>query len=234
MKFSTLLPTLLLSSGTLITAIAVPADASLEPVSDAPTQAELDAAILAMNTRGNAPSVAGLADDEETVLFLPTRADIAAAIAEIINNPPAGFSLEPANPAPVSVAARDLPAQTLSKRETAKAATDRLLFTNSLATFLYNKSIKNPSSLDWADNGCSNSPDNPLGFNFLQSCMRHDFGYRNYKKQGRFTDANRLKLDKKFKSDLYAMCVPYGAVKETACKALANIYYTAVRTFGDN
>lgn len=49
----------------------------------------------------------------------------------------------------------------ITKRETANAATDRLLFSESLSNFLYYKSIQSPGGLDWSDDGCSNSPDNP-------------------------------------------------------------------------
>lgn len=104
----------------------------------------------------------------------------------------------------------------LTKRETDPEATDRLLFSTSISNFLYAKSIKNPGSLDWTDDGCSNSPDAPAGYNFLPSCQRHDFGYRNYKKQGRFTDANRLRIDNNFKSDLYNQCATYNAASEVS------------------
>src|SRR5262249_32059658 len=34
---------------------------------------------------------------------------------------------------------------------------------------------------DWSTDYCSDSPDQPLGFDFRLPCARHDFGYRNYK-----------------------------------------------------
>jgi Prokaryotic phospholipase A2 len=49
--------------------------------------------------------------------------------------------------------------------------------------------------LDWTSDGCSDSPDKPLGFNFVPGCYRHDFGYRNYKKQGRFNETTRKTID---------------------------------------
>jgi hypothetical protein len=73
------------------------------------------------------------------------------------------------------------------------------------------------------------SPDNP-GFNFLPSCYRHDFGYRNYKVQSRFTDAAKDRIDEKFRSDMYDECATEDA--EDACRAVANVYYWAVQTFG--
>jgi hypothetical protein len=87
-----------------------------------------------------------------------------------------------------SVAAAPTPP--LVARETAAQATDRLLFTATLPTFLAARAAQNPSTLDWSSDGCSSSPDNPFGFNFENSCYRHDFGYRNFKAQSRFTDVS--------------------------------------------
>ena len=47
--------------------------------------------------------------------------------------------------------------------------TDRLLYSTSMPAFLTAKRNKNPGNLDWSDDGCSNSPDKPAGFNFLDS-----------------------------------------------------------------
>ena len=58
------------------------------------------------------------------------------------------------------------------KRETAVAAVDRLCFSTSIANFLYYKSKQTPAGLNWTDDGCSSSPDMPLGFNFLNSYAR--------------------------------------------------------------
>jgi len=65
------------------------------------------------------------------------------------------------------------------RQETAIAATDRLLFSTTIAAFETARNAKNPASLDWTSDGCSSSPDNPFGFNFIEECHRHDFGYRN-------------------------------------------------------
>jgi hypothetical protein len=82
-----------------------------------------------------------------------------------------------------SVAAAPTPS--LAARETAVQATDRLVFTATLPTFLAARAALNPSTLDWTSDGCSSSPDNPFGFDFLNSCYRHDFAYRNFKAQSR-------------------------------------------------
>jgi len=101
----------------------------------------------------------------------------------------------------------------LTKRETDREATDRLLFQTDIDTFLNDRAAQNPNTLDWSSDGCTDSPDNPGGFDFLPSCQRHDFGYRNYKKQGRFTDDNRLMVDDDFKKDMHNKCRPYGVFK---------------------
>ena len=112
-------------------------------------------------------------------------------------------------------------------------ATDNLLFSVSLASFLSAKQAQNPAGLDWSDDGCSASPDKPLGFNFLDSCKRHDFGYRNYKAQGRFTEPNRGKIDGKLMQDLTNECNKLSVIPKAACLGVAEIYYEAVRKFGN-
>ena len=108
------------------------------------------------------------------------------------------------------------------------ALTDQYLFHTTLSGF---ESVRNsapyPGQLDWSSDGCSWSPDTPFGWQFLPGCHRHDFGYRNYKKQGRFTAANRLKIDDNLYSDLKSACG-----SNIACKGAAWTYYQAVRKFG--
>lgn len=111
--------------------------------------------------------------------------------------------------------------------------TDRLLFSVTMSAFLTAKRAAQPSSLDWGDDGCSHSEDHPGGFNFLESCFRHDFGYANYKRQGRFTEANRKRLDDNFLADLNRMCDKRSLLPGLACKATAVVYHTAVRRFGN-
>jgi hypothetical protein len=106
--------------------------------------------------------------------------------------------------------------------------TDQYLFSATLNEF---KTLRAQQpyngQLDWSSDGCSYSPDNPFGFKFLPTCHRHDFGYRNYKKQSRFSETNRLRIDNNFKADMYQVC---GG--NWACKRTADIYYEAVRKFG--
>lgn len=123
---------------------------------------------------------------------------------------------------------------TLEKRETTNQLTDRLMFSTGINIFLWHKERQTSKDvLIWTDNGCNNSPDTPFGFNFKDACKRHDFGYRNYKKQKRFTEANRLRIDNKFKEDMYYFCTHEG-ILESPCRGLANTYYAFVREFGDN
>ncbi|PHH59062.1 hypothetical protein CDD81_3827 [Ophiocordyceps australis] len=74
------------------------------------------------------------------------------------------------------------------------------------------------------------SPDNPFGFPFEEACQRHDFGYRNYKAEQRFTKENRKKIDSNFLKDLQNQCSTTKVVK--VCRALGKVYYWAVRAFG--
>ncbi|RYP37316.1 hypothetical protein DL767_002959 [Monosporascus sp. MG133] len=109
------------------------------------------------------------------------------------------------------------------------AETDRLLFSVSLSAFLAARAARSPPGLDWSSDGCSSSPDNPFGFDFEPACFRHDFGYRNYKAQGRF-EAGKASIDRKFRADLYSQCAAEDA--QGVCEATAEVYYRAVVLFG--
>ncbi|TML30515.1 MAG: phospholipase [Actinobacteria bacterium] len=85
--------------------------------------------------------------------------------------------------------------------------------------------------LDWSTDYCSDSPDQPLGFDFRLPCARHDFGYRNYKEVGRFP-ANKDRVDSAFYFDLLARCGRYSWVVRPSCDSLAWTYYEAVHLFG--
>ncbi|MCE7007555.1 phospholipase [Kibdelosporangium philippinense] len=108
------------------------------------------------------------------------------------------------------------------------AVTDDYSFSKSLSQF---SSIRNgrpyADQLDWSSDACSWSPDKPLGFDFVPACHRHDFGYRNNKRQGRWNADKKLRVDDKFKADMYGIC---GG--NVICKGTANLYYSAVRKWG--
>ncbi|KAF1958434.1 hypothetical protein CC80DRAFT_360700, partial [Byssothecium circinans] len=116
-------------------------------------------------------------------------------------------------------------------RETPVETTDRLLFSSTMAQFQKAAAARDPNTLDWTNDGCSSSPDNPLGFNFNKSCTRHDFGYRNYKAQTRFSEANKQRIDIKFKEDMYQQC--RSEWWRDLCERFADTYYAAVHVFGD-
>ena len=108
------------------------------------------------------------------------------------------------------------------------AVTDDYLYTKTISQFTTLRAQQPyAGQLDWSSDGCSYSPDNPFGFKFLPTCERHDFGYRNYKRQGRWNETNRLRIDNNFKSDMYRQCG-----SNWACKRTADLYYAAVREFG--
>jgi Prokaryotic phospholipase A2 len=86
-------------------------------------------------------------------------------------------------------------------------------------------------AFDWSTDKCSDSPDNPLGFPFENGCIRHDFGYRNYKAIGTFS-ANKARLDDMLLADLERVCARYSGLTKAACTSLAHTYYEAVHIFG--
>ncbi|OBT65044.1 hypothetical protein VE03_05189 [Pseudogymnoascus sp. 23342-1-I1] len=116
-----------------------------------------------------------------------------------------------------------------------KAATDKLIFKVSITSFEKARKAKNPSKCNWSSDGCSWSPDKPDGYNFIPSCHRHDFGYRNTKSQKRFTKAMKKKIDDNFKADLYRYCARFSGLsswKGVECRRLADVYVAFVRKFG--
>jgi hypothetical protein len=109
------------------------------------------------------------------------------------------------------------------------------MFNVSIDTFLKARNAKDPSKCDWSSNNCSFSPDKPAGYNFIASCQRHDFGYRNTKSQGRFTQAMKKRIDDKFKQDLYKYCAQFSgwsSWKGVECRRYADIYVAFVRKLG--
>ncbi len=127
----------------------------------------------------------------------------------------------------ITVAAPSAQAAQLSKPQLMKL-TDQFMYEIDLDAF---QDIRNQrphaDQLDWASDGCTMAPDQPLGFNFLPACWRHDFGYGNYKRQGRFDEDSRKDVDDNFRDDMYDICQ-----SNLACVLVANIYYAAVRSFG--
>jgi hypothetical protein len=145
----------------------------------------------------------------------------------------------------LAVAARSV----YAPRETDVEATDRLVFQSTITEFTRARAARTPVTLDWVSDGCSRSPDEPLDFNcnplvsgcpanlttpvfaVLPSCYRHDFAYRNYKRQLRFNETSRKRIDSNFKNDMYQECESQWS--EHVCRMAANIYFKAVRVFGN-
>jgi hypothetical protein len=108
------------------------------------------------------------------------------------------------------------------------AVTDTYLFRTTLPRFVTIRGA-HPyiPQLDWSSDGCSHVPNSPFGFHFRHACERHDFGYRNYKRQARFTEPHRKQVDDNFRSDMYSVC---GTNWE--CRRTADLYYLGVRKLG--
>lgn len=127
-----------------------------------------------------------------------------------------------------------------------RSATDYWLFTADLWAFIYGpKSAPRacqPKGLVWKDDGCSvpkllrlNSAVVRVYMRaFKPMCARHDFGYRNYRKQHRNTsEAKRHRIDKRFKKDMEKYrCKPMWWLKEKACDGAAWGFYQSVDKFG--
>ncbi|KAK6356793.1 hypothetical protein TWF718_001134 [Orbilia javanica] len=129
----------------------------------------------------------------------------------------------------------------------AECQTNNAIFSIGLNEFIEdhrNKGLNSPP-LTYESDGCSVPPevakafkidkDFPYGYEFLHSCYRHDFGYRNYKAQNRFTSPNRELLDNKFQEDLLDQCKsqfpkadifhPGQLVNRKWCNIVAKVYY---------
>src|SRR5215813_13823960 len=69
---------------------------------------------------------------------------------------------------------------------------------------------------NWSTDYCSDSPDQPLGFDFRLPCWHHDFGYRNFKAVGTFA-TNKSRIDDTFYFDLRSKCATYNIFVRPAC-----------------
>lgn len=65
-----------------------------------------------------------------------------------------------------------LPAATLalsiSARDDVVTITDEYLFSISLDDFVSYRDAQDPTTVDWTSDGCTDSPDNPLGFDYVR------------------------------------------------------------------
>lgn len=108
-----------------------------------------------------------------------------------------------------------------------RRTTDRLLFATDLPGFLAVRDSADRPELAWESDGCTYAPDRPFGYRVLEACYRHDFGYRNYRLQERFTEATRRRIDQLFLADMNLICG-----RDLLCRGTAQVYYRAVRRFG--
>lgn len=154
-------------------------------------------------------------------LLAPTAA-VAAAPGPII--PPGCVVTDPGAP-PVCPPPCEIPVET-----------DRQLYDVTLQNFgEIRESVLRTGlgcPLDYSTDGCSSSPDSPFGFEFTPACHRHDFGYRNYKTQNRFTDEAKRRIDSNFKRDMDAICESVASGLRPLCSATATTYYEAVARLG--
>lgn len=113
---------------------------------------------------------------------------------------------------------------------------DYVLFELDLNTFIRQrpKLRRSLPQLNWTTDGCSAPVVGESGrsFNFRNACIRHDFGYRNYKSRELFTADSRLRLDEQFRQDLHTLCAPKLRTFKIRCAAWAEIFYAAVRSAG--
>ncbi len=89
--------------------------------------------------------------------------------------------------------------------------------------------------LDWSTDGCS-APlvgSRGLTFDFLEACLRHDFGYRNLKRLGLFGPPAKRHVDEVFLADMLAGCASRrSAIVRAQCRRWARIFFRAVVWFG--
>ncbi|KAF3932376.1 hypothetical protein ABW19_dt0202621 [Dactylella cylindrospora] len=147
-----------------------------------------------------------------------------------------GSSIAPRQPVPEEAVhietATIVSRQTAPSQETIRAETDRLIFNTPLAQFIAAFKARTPSYVLWPDpnvKACSSASDYPLGFNFRDSCLRHDFGYLNYRDQKRFCKPGRKLLDNQFEKDLRGYCAGRSWWKRPVCYATAATYAAFVR-----
>ena len=97
----------------------------------------------------------------------------------------------------------------------------------------YRDSADRDGRLNSTNDGCS-APvvgSTGLSFDFTEACMRHDFGYRNYKELGLF-DEMKDDVDRQFLEDMKDHCATRSVFLRWRCYDWAYTFYAAVRAFG--
>lgn len=100
--------------------------------------------------------------------------------------------------------------------------------------FIARKTNHSPCYLDWSDDGCSYVPNSGSTYNFLKSCKRHDFGYRNLKRAeswyGRdvWRYHNKAVADTSFRRDMTNHCWARDESEISSCLEYRTKYYNVV------
>ncbi|CAI6085176.1 unnamed protein product [Clonostachys chloroleuca] len=111
------------------------------------------------------------------------------------------------------------------------ALVDCYIFNLTLPEFLAKREAKDPPSLNWTSDGCTTAPANPFNFDFTPGCQRHDFGYANYRKQGRFNIRGKKRVDEQLLVDLRNQCKKVSHVwSKLGCEGLAEAYFFFYRS----
>lgn len=117
------------------------------------------------------------------------------------------------------------------RRSNPVASVDRLM-AYPLNGFMRLRQARRFPGLDWSTDLCSfPARGTGLTFDFNNACIRHDFGYRNYKKLGLFIQKKAV-VDAIFYKDMREHCRTRSVVLQPGCYAAATRYYTAVHHFG--
>ncbi|KAJ6261526.1 hypothetical protein Dda_4196 [Drechslerella dactyloides] len=188
--------------------------------------------------RSKYPGLLNLKGIQSVSYSLPTADDSFEPLPDL-----GSLSKRQKTPMPPTCSAKD--------PEYRECLTDQLLFSTPMAEFIADQKKKLYSPpLKWGTDGCSlrqswataagwGDKDKPKGYKFMNACRRHDFGYRNYKLQQRFTASNKAKIDNNFKADLQTQCraqFPVDSKSSLAKKAqladcleVANLYFLGVQ-----
>lgn len=108
----------------------------------------------------------------------------------------------------------------------------------SMRAFLDRKASRTPCYFDWSDDGCSMSPDSGSYYNFLKSCKRHDFGYRNSKRAeswygvNMWSYHNKAVTDTTFRKDMTDHCFSREESQTNSCLTRRTQYYNIVAGYG--
>jgi Prokaryotic phospholipase A2 len=97
----------------------------------------------------------------------------------------------------------------------------------------YRASPDRDPRLDWSSDECSAPVVGSTGasFAFTDACLRHDFGYRNYRRLGLFEERKPI-VDDRFLADMRDHCETRALAERDRCRAWAQVFYEAVRRFG--